>query len=291
MELVANISKPIIFVTGKGGVGKSLFASSLAMKLAENGRKVLLVELGTSSFYQNFLGLPKVSFDSTPVQPNLDIALWSSDACLRQYVTHYIKVEKLYDIFFENKIMREIINASPALKELAILGKITSGVRKVGPELKYDHIIVDSYSTGHHKALLMAPKGISKVFQQGPMGFHSQKMVEVIENPNLCEQIIVFKPEDLPTIEGLELFQFLKTEFKSQPHLVCNQFLDIPEDIMKADHPELRFYRKYIEQQRLNLGRAEQQQKNFLKIPYILDLKNGLELTQTLAKEYVNELV
>src|SRR5690606_11460967 len=110
--------KPIIFVTGKGGVGKSLYAAALAKKLSGLGRKVLLVELGTNTFYQSYLGLSRVGFEPTQINPNFEIARWSSDECLRQYVTYLIKIEKLYDIFFENKIMREIIDASPALKEL-----------------------------------------------------------------------------------------------------------------------------------------------------------------------------
>ncbi len=284
---MSNIVKPIIFVTGKGGVGKSLFAAGLALNLSAKGRRVLLVELGSNSFYQNFLNIPVVEFDPRPVEKNLDIAIWNTDSCLRQYVTFYVKVEKLYDIFFENKIMREIINASPALKELAILGKITSGIREIGPPLDYDHIVIDSYSTGHHKALLMAPKGISKVFHHGPMGHHSQKMVEVIKNAEICEQVVLFKAEDLPTTEALELVQFLKDEFGSNPQLVCNQFLEIPNEISKSDRADLRFYQKYMEQQQINLGRINGE---FLKIPYILEEKTGMELARALSEEHINEL-
>ena len=40
------MKQEIHFVTGKGGVGKSVFAAALALKKSQEGKKVLLVELG-----------------------------------------------------------------------------------------------------------------------------------------------------------------------------------------------------------------------------------------------------
>ena len=48
----------IIFVTGKGGVGKSTVAAALALKSANQGKKTLLMELGHQSFFQDFFDIP-----------------------------------------------------------------------------------------------------------------------------------------------------------------------------------------------------------------------------------------
>ena len=48
----------IVFVTGKGGVGKSAVAAATALQFARAGKTVLLVELGSRSFYGPLLGLP-----------------------------------------------------------------------------------------------------------------------------------------------------------------------------------------------------------------------------------------
>jgi anion-transporting ArsA/GET3 family ATPase len=147
------VARPFVFVSGKGGVGKSLVAAALASGAAEVGRKTLLVETGDRSYYRDFLGLSRVDHEPRPSGLGFDVALWSGESCLREYVLHLLKLERLYKIFFENKVMRALVNVAPGLGEIAILGKITSGVRKVGPPLNYDTIVVDMPATGHALAL------------------------------------------------------------------------------------------------------------------------------------------
>ena len=61
--------------------------------------------------------------------------------------------------------MRSFVRAAPGLKELAILGKLTSGIRKWGPKFEYENVVVDAYSSGHFLALLNAPKGLGELIE------------------------------------------------------------------------------------------------------------------------------
>lgn len=79
-------SKQIIFVSGKGGVGKSLIAAGIARELAQSGRRVLLAEIGETSYYQDFWSLPSVGHDPVAHPLGFDLALWSGESCLREYV-------------------------------------------------------------------------------------------------------------------------------------------------------------------------------------------------------------
>ncbi len=294
MFLMLKITQPLVFVTGKGGVGKSVVAASLALSLAKKNKKTLLVELGDRSFYQHFFKINKVGFDPVQLAKNLDVAIWNATGCLRQYVSFYVKIEKIYDLFFENRVMKEVINASPALKELALLGKITSGIRNVGPALNYDHIVIDSYSTGHHKALLMAPKGISKIFKEGPMGSHSKQMTEVVESQSLNQNVVVFKPEDLPTTEAIELYHFLSSEFKLSPTFIANGVLQFPLSMTEMKNaaietpsykPALSFYEKLIAEQNKNIE-SVRKIKNIEEIPFIFEAISGMELITEIEKNY-----
>src|SRR5882757_142912 len=121
--------KKLVFVTGKGGVGKSVCAAAIAWGEARKGRKVCLFELGNQSFYESFFETRGISYEPSEVIPRIHISLLNAENSLREYVLHYLKVPKLYDILFQNKIMKTFLNAAPALAELAIMGKLTADIR------------------------------------------------------------------------------------------------------------------------------------------------------------------
>src|SRR5271165_3200118 len=144
-----NISgKRLVFVTGKGGVGKSVCAAALAWSEAKKGRKVCLVELGHQSFYESLFETRGIGYEPSEIVSDVHISLLNPDSCVKEYVVHFLKVPKLYDIFFQNKVMKAFMNAAPAVSELSILGKLTSEIRGVFAS-EYDVYIVDCYSTGH----------------------------------------------------------------------------------------------------------------------------------------------
>lgn len=221
------MKQEIHFVTGKGGVGKSVIAAALALRKSREGKKVLLVELGDQSFYRDFFDLPAVGFQPTTIKDNLSVALWTGEACLQEYARHLIKVESLAKLFFENAVMKAFINVAPALPELAILGKVTSGPRKHGPPLPFDCIVVDAFATGHFIALLEAPKGMAQAVQFGPMGEQSRSIDACIRNQDLCSYHIVTLPEELPIKEATELYHRLKAEFSLSPEIILNKMVSL----------------------------------------------------------------
>jgi hypothetical protein len=192
--------------------------------------------------------------------------------------------------------MQKFIQAAPALKELAILGKATSGPRNVGPRVPFDMIIIDSYSTGHHKALLMAPLAMSQTIHQGPMGYHSEKIFEVIKDPKLCGHVLVLKPENLPTIEGLEFYQFLKEKWQIESEIILNQYIDFPlktfglAQIAKSgSSQEIRDVSDYFAQtsreQDICFEQIKHAKKGFLQAPFCFQRDNPQKFAEVLAQE------
>ena len=212
-------------VTGKGGVGKSAIAAAMAEAYARRGFKTLLVELGDHSYYQYIYETP-IQYEPTRIFERFYISRWSGERALREYVYYLIRVRKLVDLFFENKIMRTFIRAAPALKELAILGKITSGIRDWGPPLDFDRIIVDGFSTGHFLALLQAPVGMADLIESGPMGEQSRRIRDVLGRSDLSQYYIVALPEEFPVVETIELKAELQAHFKIDAKIICNRLYD-----------------------------------------------------------------
>jgi anion-transporting ArsA/GET3 family ATPase len=275
----------IIFVTGKGGVGKSSYAAALAQKYAKTGKKTLLVELGDQSFYQEFFSLPGLGYAPQNLVENLDLALWTGADCLKEYALYLLKSEVLYKLFFENKVSRALINVAPALPELAILGKITAGPRKHGPPVNHEVIIVDGYATGHFLALLKAPLGMSEVIKFGPMGEQSRSIFKTIMDPNICEYHVVTLAEELPYLESMELCTELQTITKITPRLIFNRILSTSltsADLNPCANDFQNFLKQLLANQEDYLDQAQKEKYPFQKLE-LLNTNKPLEFIEQLG--------
>ncbi len=271
--------RKIVFVSGKGGVGKSLVAAAIAQEETRAGRKVLLAEIGDTSYYKDFWNLPHVGHDPVATKAGFDIALWNGESCLREYVLFYLRLQRLYSLFFENKVMKSLINVAPGLNEIAILGKITSGVRKVGPPMHYDLIVVDCYATGHALALLQAPKGMMEAIKFGPMGHHSREMEAVIENQSICGYVVATLLEEMPVVETLEFCEKLKTQVGVDSSVIANKILSLPVEEaqlnqLKTQDPRgLGEFAKYLDaifdRQRELFALLEKSVSRLARVPFI----------------------
>src|SRR6185437_1985600 len=169
---------------------------------ASSGRKTLLVEFGERSYFR-FLFHNETGLQPIALHSHLNLARWDGESCLRDYLHHLLRVEAVVNLFFDNKIMKALIQAAPGLKELAILGKVTSAPRRVGPALPYDDLVIDAFSTGHFRSLWRAPMGLAEAIPFGPMGEQSRSIVSVLKNPEQSRYYVAMIPEELPVTEGL----------------------------------------------------------------------------------------
>jgi anion-transporting ArsA/GET3 family ATPase len=273
-------------ITGKGGVGKSLFSAVLAHYFSNQNQQVLLTELSEHSFYKDYLSLSEISYKPHPLKLNLDISQWSPEDCLKEYCIHLLKIESLYKLFFENPVSKSLIQIAPGLHELALLGKLTSSPRNHGPPMKHEQIVVDSYSTGHFLSLLRAPAALAEAIPFGPMGEQAKSIDACIRNPDFTEVYIVSLAEELPITETVELYKQLKSEFNITAHICLNKILNLK----KSDFEELPASAKEtftVINEKEEWSRAELKKLNtpWLELPMILEL-NTKKLISSLVEAY-----
>ena len=231
-------------VTGKGGVGKSLFSSVLALaiqrKNSPQNQQILLTELNELSFYKDYLNLAHINYKPTQWRPGIDVAQWAPEECLKEYALHLLKIESLYKLFIENPVSKSLIQVAPGLHELALLGKLTSSPRKHGPAMNYDQIVVDSFSTGHFLTLLRAPSALHTAVPFGPMGEQTKSIDGYIRDPLFTEVHIVCLAEELPVTESVELYQQLKSEFGIVSHFYLNKMSGLSIDELNELHGDVK---------------------------------------------------
>lgn len=287
----SNENQKIYMVTGKGGVGKSTVVAAIAKREAKGGKKTLLVELGEQSYFQYVFGKP-IEYEPTELEANFWAAIWGGETCLREYVYHLIKVKRIVDLFFDNRVMRTFIRAAPALKELALLGKITSGIRHWGPPLPFDVIVVDGFASGHFLALLRAPLGMAELIEYGPMGEQSRKIQEVLSNRDVCQFIVVSMPEELPVTETIELQQNLQEIVHQKPTIVCNRVYNsgltqeeldavLQSDTATGERRFAEFLLNLIKRQEGQLNLLKKAVGDFVTLPFVLEPDGVSVINQT----------
>jgi anion-transporting ArsA/GET3 family ATPase len=151
---------------------------------------------------------------------------------------------------------------APALSEISILGKITSHPRQVGPPLNYDCLVIDAFATGHFLALLRAPQGMAEAIRFGPMGEQSRSIEKILKDPKSCQYFVVSFPEELPVVEGIELFSGIFDVVKIKPTHIFNRVLNPAPQALKDHNTELAAFQKYV----TKLSMAESNLFNQLKM-------------------------
>ena len=222
-----NTAHRIVFVTGKGGVGKSSVAAATALQFARQGKSVLLVELGSRSFYGPFLGLP-VTDEPLQWRNNVQVARWDVEGSLREYITHYLIFKSAANMVLNNTVMQALIGAAPSLSEIAILGKLTAPMLNDWYKRDVDVVVVDAYATGQFMTLLRAPRGFAAIAANGSLHRQSRAITKILSDPAVCEYRLVTLAEEMPVSEACEMYASIKAETGIQPTLYCNRMLDIP---------------------------------------------------------------
>lgn len=229
-------------ISGKGGVGKTHLSLSLAHYLAEKGRKTLLVEYSGQSQYSEFFPF-KVSFDPREYDSNIFLASWTGLDCLTEYAGKVLRSKVLVKYLFSTPMMMNLINVAPGLREIAVLGKLTSDYRNINFETGFDDIIFDGPATGHFLSLLEVPFGLAKAISGGPMGRQCREVIETLQNSEKTKMILISQNFEFAEKETEETEERINSLFKSNPVRILQN--------KGRDFPDLKRYPWYLSSKKL----------------------------------------
>jgi len=196
-----------VVVSGKGGVGRTTVAVTLAQVAAGAGKRVLLAAAAATDRIGRMFGHKEPLGPAiTALAPNVDGVNITPASSLHEYGMKVLRSELITRAVFENRAVRGLLGAIPGLDAYALLGKAwfhTTETANGRP--RYDLVIFDGPASGHIALMLRIPQAILNVMPKGPLAGDARAIKTMLEDPARAALVIVTLPEDLPARESVEL--------------------------------------------------------------------------------------
>jgi anion-transporting ArsA/GET3 family ATPase len=211
-----RLFRRFLFVTGKGGVGKTTVVAALAERFARAGKRVLVAETSANEHLSGLFGRATLPTQITELSPRLYGVLLDADVALKEYGSIVLKSERLVSALFDNKLVRGFFHGAPGIKEWAALGKawFHSTERLSDGSPRFDVVLLDAPATGHGLDMLRVPKTIVELAPPGVLRHDAERAWTQFRDPAQSGVVVVTLPEEMPTNESVELCAALDTELE-----------------------------------------------------------------------------
>ncbi|OMQ22967.1 arsenical pump-driving ATPase [Serratia oryzae] len=187
----------LVMLMGKGGVGKTTLAASIAVKLAEKGLDVHLTTSDPAAHLENTLH---------GQLPNLIVSRIDPLAETERYRQHVLST-KGKDLDAQGKALLEEDLRSPCTEEIAVFQAFSRVIREAGKRF----VVMDTAPTGHTLLLLDATGAYHREVakRMGESGHYLTPMMQ-LQDEKRTKVLLVTLPETTPVLEAANLQEDLR---------------------------------------------------------------------------------
>ncbi|HYJ77739.1 MAG TPA: ArsA-related P-loop ATPase [Actinomycetes bacterium] len=193
-------------VTGKGGTGKTTVAAALAIALAGQGRRTLLVEV------ENRQGIAQL-FDCAPLpyeERKVAVGAGGGDVLALAVDPEEALLEYL-DMFYRlgraGRGLRRIgaidfaTTIAPGMRDVLVTGKVYEAVRRrKGSTPIYDAVVLDAPPTGRITRFLGVNEEVAGLARVGPVRGHADSIMSLLRSPMTAVHLVTLL-EEMPVQE------------------------------------------------------------------------------------------
>ena len=198
----------LLYVTGKGGVGKTTVAAALGLAAARAGRRTIVCEVAEQDRVSRAFRREGVVPESeVQLADNLWAITIDPQRALEEWLGKQIGGVGLR-VIARSSAFQYFVAAAPGAKELITVAKVWELAQRDRWDKRnrtYDLVVVDAPSSGHGLAMLTTPRTFGEIARVGPIRRQAYKVREFLADPERTGYVAVALPEEMPVNETLEL--------------------------------------------------------------------------------------
>ncbi len=195
------MSSKFYFVSGKGGVGKTVICKVIREKLKAKEIKSSILQLQLNH-----------------IEDKKDELSFNTKKILTDYISKKLKSKKLGSWIVDNSLFQAITNILPGFIFMSYWGHLY----ELGIGSKKDEVfIIDGPASGHALSFLKAVFQYNNIFKSGILFEDTKKIIDYFKEENKFEVVIISNPEELSLEESIDFKKSLKeiSNFKSKIYL------------------------------------------------------------------------
>lgn len=273
------LTRRLIVVTGKGGVGKSAVAAGLALLAQRKGLRVLAVETSAPGGLSAHFGTGPLGFRPREIAPGLHALHVVRSEALLEYMGLQLRLPGMSRFGAVARAFDALATAAPAVREIITIGKILWEVRQD----RWDIVVADAPPTGQIGSYLRAPTSITELVPAGRIREQAEWMGSILADRDTTATVMVTIPEELPTTETKETLDWLDSNaLVPGPVVIANRVLPELKDDAELPGPVgqmASLHRSIWSQQRFWIG----QLPPALELPYMFGLFTPAEVAAHMA--------
>src|SRR3954465_12489627 len=201
--------RALLYVTGKGGVGKTTVAAAIGLAAARLGRRTIVCEVAEQDRMSR-------AFARHGVRPEQEVELSDGlfaitidpQRALEEWLARQLGGGATGRLLGHSHAFQYFVAAAPGAKELITIAKVWELAqleRWDRHNRTYDLVIVDAPASGHGLAMLTAPRTFGEIARVGPIRRQATRVSDMLADPARTGYVAVALPEEMPVNETIEL--------------------------------------------------------------------------------------
>ncbi|MEU3494499.1 ATPase [Kitasatospora sp. YST-16] len=208
-------------VSGKGGTGKTTLAAALALALAADGGRTLLIEVEGRQGIAELFQIAALPYEErrvatvTPAQLGLPgrghgevhaLAIDTEQALL-EYLDMFYKLGRAGKALQKVGFVDFATTVAPGVRDVLLTGKACEAARRKGPDgrRRYDAVVMDAPPTGRLTRFLNVNSEVAGLARIGPIHSQAQAVMRVLRSPETAVHFTTLL-EEMPvqeTVDGI----------------------------------------------------------------------------------------